>query len=206
MRLTLPLLIDGHNLIGSGVLEDISLQDEDDEERLVRRLRVWRSDYRGEMTVVFDRGIVGGTSRELSGAGVEVIFARNPQEADDWIMGRIHNRPEGLIVVTNDWALREEAKLHAVETWQADEFVSRMVSGRGRPASGGEEPVEQGAETEVNLSDREVSDWIATFGPSLPAQKRVRAPVSRHQEPGGSAFARDRKALQTRLQKKRRKR
>ena len=116
----MPLLIDGHNVIGSGVLENISLQDENDEERFVQRLRVWRSNYRGDVTVVFDRGIVGGTSRELSGGGVEVIFARNPQEADDWIKRRIQKRLQGLIVVTNDWALRQEAKLHDVETWQTE--------------------------------------------------------------------------------------
>ena len=93
----MPLLIDGHNVIGSGVLENISLQDENDEERFVQRLRVWRSNYRGDVTVVFDRGIVGGASRELSGGGVEVIFARDPQEADDLIKRRIQKRQQGLI-------------------------------------------------------------------------------------------------------------
>ena len=90
------------------------------------------SSYKGTITVIFDRGIVGGASRELSGGGVEVIFARNPQEADDWIRRRIHRRPQGLVVVTNDWTLRDEAKLYDIETWQAEEFVQRMQSGRGR--------------------------------------------------------------------------
>lgn len=62
-----PLLIDGHNLIGSGALADISLDDEDDEAKLVARLRVWRSKAKDQMTVVFDHGITGGKSIALSG-------------------------------------------------------------------------------------------------------------------------------------------
>lgn len=203
----MPLLIDGHNIIGSGVLENISLQDENDEELFVSRLRVWRSNYRGKVTVIFDRGIVGGASRELSGGGVEVIFARNPQEADDWIMRRIHLRPQGLIVVTNDRALRQEAELYDIETWQADEFVRRMGTRRGpsaaarvdasRPGSGtpsamGQDEMlnDEGAESHVHLSDREVSEWLDMFGPSEPAVKRPQRTERRPPFPkSGCVFA-----------------
>ena len=204
----MPLLIDGHNLIGSGLLEGISLEDEDDEERFVKRLRIWRSNYRGDMTVVFDRGIVGGTSRELSGAGVKVIFARDPQEADDLIRRRIHKRQQGLTVVTNDWALRQEAKLHDVETWQADEFVRRMTTGPTQSAAGGGSEVERGAETDVHLSDSEVSEWMDVFGP--PRQAKVtRPPPKRPPRPPSesrSAFLKHTNALRDRMQKKRRRR
>ncbi len=159
----MSLLIDGHNLIGSGVFEDISLQDEDDEDRLVSRLRVWRSSYHGEVTVIFDHGITGGTSQALSGGGVKVIFARNPQEADDLIRRRIQQRRQGLTVVTNDWTLRQEAKRHEVDIWRADEFVRRM---RTPNAPSDSVPVEKGAEAHVHLSDQEISEWIDLFGPS----------------------------------------
>lgn len=219
----MPLLIDGHNVIGSGVLENISLQDENDEELFVSRLRVWRSNYRGKMTVIFDRGIVGGASRELSGGGVEVIFARNPQQADDWIMRRIQRRPQGLIVVTNDRALRQEADLYDIETWQADEFVQRMESrpgrspaahvdasrqGSGTPSAENREamPNDQGAESEVYLSDREVSEWLEMFGPSEPSVKRPQRTPPKPPSPSRAAFSRDRNALRKRLKGKRRRR
>ena len=218
----MPLLIDGHNIIGSGVLENISLQDENDEELFVSRLRVWRSDYRGNITVIFDRGIVGGASRELSGGGVEVIFARDPQEADDLIKGRIHRRPQGLVVVTNDWALRQEAKLYNVETWEAEEFVERMASRRGRSAtarvetqrrtggatSSGEQGLqdEEGAESDVSLSDLEVSEWMDFFGPSKPVAKRPPRVEQRPPSRSRAAFSRDRDALRKRLKRKQRKR
>ncbi len=219
----MSLLIDGHNIIGSGVLEGISLEDENDEKLFVSRLRVWRSNYKGKMTVIFDRGIVGGASRELSGGGVEVIFARNPQEADDWIRRRIQRRPQGLIVVTNDWALRKEAELYDIETWEAEEFVQRMESRRGRhdaahvgasrPGSGGPDGkgeggalAEEGEESHVSLSDSEVTEWMDVFGPSdvvakRPAQVKRRAP-----SPSSAAFSRDRDALRKRLKGKQRKR
>ena len=96
----MPLLIDGHNLIGSGALADISLDDEDDEAKLVARLRVWRSKAKDQMTVVFDHGITGGKSLTLSGAGVNVIFARNPQDADQLIRKRRRNNSSrGLMLV-----------------------------------------------------------------------------------------------------------
>lgn len=187
------------------------------------RLRVWRSNYRGKMTVIFDRGIVGGASRELSGGGVEVIFARNPQQADDWIMRRIHRRTQGLIVVTNDRALRQEADLYDIETWQADEFVQRMESrpgrspaahvdasrqGSGTPSAKSRDamPNDQGAESEVHLSDREVSEWLDMFGPSEPAVERPQRTPPKPPSPGRAAFSRDRNALRKRLKGKRRRR
>lgn len=219
----MPLLIDGHNIIGSGVLENISLQDENDEELFVSRLRVWRSNYRGKVTVIFDRGIVGGASRELSGGGVKVIFARDPQEADDWIRRRIHRRPQGLVVVTNDWALRQEAKLYDVETWQAEEFVQRMESRRGRSAaahvdtqrrgaggaSGSSDDVlqdDEGAESNVSLSDIEVSEWMDLFGPSKPESERPPRVERRPPSRSRAAFSRDRDALRKRLKGKQRRR
>lgn len=193
----MPLLIDGHNLIGSGVFEDIRLEDEDDEERLVRRLRVWRSNSATPMTVIFDRGVTGGTSRELTGAGVRVVFARNPEEADDLIRRRIRQGQRGLVVVTNDQALRQEAALYDVETWRADEFVERM-QGPAPPAEPApDEPADAGAVADLRLSDGEVSEWIDLFGPPPEPVPRPR--------PKGSAFHKHTANLRRKAKSKKRK-
>jgi predicted RNA-binding protein with PIN domain len=167
-----PLLIDGHNLIGSGALADISLDDEDDEAKLVARLRVWRSKAKDQMTVVFDHGITGGKSIALSGAGVNVIFARNPQDADELIRKRLRNNSSrGLILVSNDAELRRDAAAGQIEAWRSDEFVQRMqtrVSKTGKtiPAQ------EAGAESHVNLSEREVDNWLRIFDKAKKAKKK----------------------------------
>lgn len=152
----MQLLIDGHNLIGANVFADIRLADEDDEAKLVARLKVWRSRVRGKITVVFDRGISGGRDPKLGGAGVEVIFATDPAEADDLIRRRLRRPLKGLTLVTNDDALIREARLRSVPVWRAAEFVERMtLQGVAVP--------EAGTETDVRLSAEEVEEWLALF-------------------------------------------
>ena len=153
----MPLLIDGHNLIGAGVFEDINLADEDDEAKLVARLRVWKSRYRGKMTVIFDRGIAGGRDRVLSGGGVEAIFAAHPAEADDLIRRRLRARRKGLVLVSNDAALLQEAAANGAEAMRGDEFVARF-------ALRTPDAVEAGSEYDVQLSEAEVHEWLALFG------------------------------------------
>src|SRR4051812_46483871 len=99
-------LIDGHNLIGSNLFSDIRLSDEDDEAKLVMRLKMWLSRIDktpgSRMTVIFDRGIPGGLDVKMGGSGVETIFAADPAQADDLIRRRLRKANQGLILVTND--------------------------------------------------------------------------------------------------------
>lgn len=167
----MPLLIDGHNLIGSGSIPDISLADEDDEAKLVARLRVWRSKAKDRMTVIFDHGITGGRSIGLSGAGVNVIFARNPQDADELIRRRLRSGGKGLILVSNDAELRRDAAAAEVEVWRSDEFVQRMQT-KERKKGATAQIQEAGAESHVNLSDREVDQWLRMFDKAKKRRKR----------------------------------
>jgi len=165
----MPLLIDGHNLIGSGAIADISLADEDDEAKLVARLRVWRSRVKEHMTVIFDHGITGGRSIGLSGAGVNVIFARNPQDADELIRRRLHKASKGLILVSNDRELRRAAEDAHVEAWHSEEFVQRMQ----RPVRKQVAPVQEaGAESNIHLSEREVDEWLQLFDKGKQRKKK----------------------------------
>ena len=167
----MPLLIDGHNLIGSGAIPDISLADEDDEAKVVARLRIWRSKAADRMTVIFDHGITGGRSIGLSGAGVTVIFARNPQDADELIRRRLRSASKGLILVSNDAELRREAASAEVEAWHSDEFVQRMqVSTRKKGTTA--DVQEAGAESHVNLSEREVDAWLRLFDKGKQRKKK----------------------------------
>ena len=50
----MPILIDGHNLIGQ--MSDLSLADPDDEAKLLQRLRGYRNVANQPITVVFDSG------------------------------------------------------------------------------------------------------------------------------------------------------
>lgn len=128
----MPLLIDGHNLIGSGAFHNIHIGDEDDEAKLVARLVVFKSHYRDKITVIFDKGVTEGKDPALSRHGVEVYFARDPNDADDRILDYIRKRIPGLIVVTNDGDIRAEAAEHDVETWTSNQFIQRIDSAKQR--------------------------------------------------------------------------
>jgi predicted RNA-binding protein with PIN domain len=160
-------LIDGHNLIGSKIFPDIRLSDEDDEAKLVRRLRIWQSRTRASMTVIFDRGIPGGLDVKMGSAGVEVIFAADPAQADDLIRRRLRKAKKGLILVTNDEALLREAAVYGVTHWRGAEFVEQM-----KPKI--PERSEAGTEEEIEISKAEVEEWLALFRARRVAKKQLK--------------------------------
>lgn len=91
-------MIDGHNLIGR--LPGLSLEDPDDEEKLLRLLSQHRGRMKGRIFVAFDPGMgVGPSLRSLG--GIQVAYARNGSTADSLILERIsrmRNPQEALVV------------------------------------------------------------------------------------------------------------
>jgi hypothetical protein len=179
-------LIDGHNLIGSNLFSDIRLSDEDDEAKLVMRLKIWQSRAHGTMTVIFDRGIPGGIDVKMGSAGVQVIFAADPAQADDLIRRRLRKAKKGLILVTNDEALLREAAIYEVTGWHGAEFVEWM-----KPKI--PERPEAGTESDVQLSKAEVDEWLALFRADWLAKKALKKQMSADghaQSPGKAATKR----------------
>ena len=152
----MPLLIDGHNLIGK--LPDIRLDDPDDEAKLVVRLRTYCARTGKRVTVVFDHGLPGGRSWELSGGGVQVIFAPAGRTADGILSERIRRArdPRGLTVVTSDRQIIAAAQSRGARVMQSEEFASHLSTPRTV------EEVE--AEQDAHLSAEEVEEWLKVFG------------------------------------------
>jgi predicted RNA-binding protein with PIN domain len=149
-----PVLIDGHNLIGR--LPDISLADPDDEARLVSRLQAYAGRTGKRVTVVFDRGLPGGPSRALSGGRVEVVFAPTGRRADRVLVERIRRArdPAGLTVVTSDREVIATAQNRGARVMRSEVFVSELEVPPGPGADG---------KREVHLSPEEVEAWLALF-------------------------------------------
>ncbi|MFQ6100459.1 MAG: NYN domain-containing protein [Anaerolineae bacterium] len=152
----MPLLIDGHNLIGR--LPDLRLDDPQDEAKLVARLRTYCARTRKRATVVFDRGLPGGCSWELSGGGVEVVFASAGRTADGILRERIRGArdPRGLTVVTSDREVIAAARAGGARVMRSEEFAAQLSTSRAV------ETVE--AERDVYLSAEEVEEWLQVFG------------------------------------------
>jgi len=149
--MNMPLLIDGHNLIGR--MPDLSLEDPDDEAKLVQRVRRYCTRRRRRATVVFDAGLPGGPARHLSTAPVEVVFAPSGSTADRVIRRRIRDArdPHGLLVVSSDHDVQEAARSHGARVVQAESFALQLAN--HSPPKTGKHP----------LSAKEVREWLEIF-------------------------------------------
>ena len=152
----MPYLIDGHNLIGQ--LPDITLDDPDDEARLVQKLTGFVARVRKKCVVVFDAGLPGGASR-LSTHQVEVIFASHLSSADKVIIERIegiHN-PQEWTVVSSDGRVIEAARRRKIKTLRSVEFAKLLQTVTPAPHPG----IDIAADT--RLSDAEINEWLRLF-------------------------------------------
>lgn len=149
----MPLLVDGHNLIGQ--MPDLHLDDPEDEAKLVARLRTYAARTGRRVTVVFDQGLPGGRSRELSGGGVEVVFASPGRSADGILRERIRRAgdPCGLTVVTSDRAIMAVARARGARVLGGATFAAQLSA----------PPPAVEPEPDEHLSPQEVEEWLRVF-------------------------------------------
>jgi hypothetical protein len=148
----MPLLIDGHNLIGK--LSDLRLDDPDDEAKLVERVRRYCFRHRRRATVIFDRGLPGGTSHRLSSPQVKVIFATSDGTADALIKARIRRAqdPVGLLVISSDRAVQAAARRRGARVIPAQEFAVELAA-----------PEPAGAPSGKPEAFGSVEEWLEIF-------------------------------------------
>jgi hypothetical protein len=176
----MPFLIDGHNVIAA--LPDIELDDPHDEAKLVLKLRAWAGRGRCKATVVFDGGVPGGYSRQLSGGGLEVVFAsRRHTDADSIIRARLRHLRDGpnWTVVSSDHEVLNAARRAGARTLTAQAFVQALAPAPrlnlGKPK---------------DVSPDEVSRWLEVFGSAedaLEAQAPEARPPTRKRPPARSS-------------------
>ncbi len=153
----MPYLIDGHNLIGR--LPDVSLDEPDDEAKLVQKLSGFVARTRKRCVVVFDEGLPGGESR-MSTHAVKVIFASSQRtNADLVMMSRIRKArdPTAWTIVSSDNEVLNTARQHHMKTLTSAEFASMLQ----RPEST-QPGMDEAAD--VHLSPEEVEKWLKIFG------------------------------------------
>ena len=149
----MPILIDGHNLIGR--LPAISLQDPDDEEKLARLLSSYRARTGKAITVVFDPGGAFALPKRRRLGGVEVVFASHGSSADSAIARRVRKtrNPGEWLVVTSDRELSETVGRLGARVQSAEEFALDMTESAGASPDWRETPP----------SPDEVDSWLALF-------------------------------------------
>lgn len=153
----MPYLIDGHNLIAA--LPDIDLADENDEAKLVIKLRGFAVRQKTKCTVIFDHGLPGGASK-LSTSSVNVIFAAaHHADADALIKARINKLRDARnwTLVSSDREIRAYARDKGMRQLSAVDFAKRLNAGAGGTAKphDGEKPTP---------SDEDTALWLTQFG------------------------------------------
>jgi hypothetical protein len=149
----MPVLIDGHNLIGH--LSTSSLEDPDDEEVLVRLLRAHRARTGKLVTVVFDPGAGLPLRQTYRSGGVEVIFAPHGSTADAVIIQRLRKseNARSFLLITSDRELANQALQLGARVQSAGDFADRLEGPAAHPPSWREQP----------LPAEEVEAWLAIF-------------------------------------------
>jgi predicted RNA-binding protein with PIN domain len=123
------LIIDGYNLLHVArsltQLSSIELQWERD--RLVNELSAYRQLKPCEITVVFD-GWQGGWSTEKKERrkGIEQIFSKLGEKADEVIKRLVKERGSGAVVITSDREVSRYAEKMAVAVIPSDQFREKM--------------------------------------------------------------------------------
>jgi len=153
----IQLLVDGHNLIPR--VPGLSLSQADDEERLVGLLRKYAAQRRAQIVVVFDSGSLAGRSRELSGGGVEAIFAGSGTIADRILIERIRElkHPQQWKLVSSDHAIQEEANRRRVRVVEAANFASQLMSPRDT------ERTASASADEKPDTEADIDEWLKLF-------------------------------------------
>lgn len=154
----MPILVDGHNLIGQ--IPTIDMADPDDEAQLVMLLRRYAARRRGRrIVVVFDGGVYGHPDN-LNGYMVEAHFARSPGDADGELVRRIRQvkRRDDWVVVTSDRAVAGEARARGLEVISSETFARRLAALDMPRAS------LRDKRNDRPLSKAEIEEWMRVFG------------------------------------------
>ena len=151
----MPYLIDGHNLIPKLGLR---LDEPDDELELVRLLQDFARIRRQQVEVYFDGAPAGQAGMRKFGT-IKAHFVRQGQTADTAIRKRLESMEKSAknwTVVSSDREVQGAARVNQAQFIRAEEFVQQM---RSALTSGTKQ-----SETDVNISSREVDEWLKLFG------------------------------------------
>jgi predicted RNA-binding protein with PIN domain len=149
----MPILIDGHNLIGR--LPSLSLDDPGDEMQLVGMLMSYQARTGRAVTVVFDPGGTHSLAQTSARGRVKIAFAPHGSSADRIIERRVRrsrNASEWL-VVTSDRELADFVARHGARVQSAEAFASELGAAHDVSPDWRDTPP----------SPDEVEAWLAEF-------------------------------------------
>src|SRR5258706_14865233 len=178
------LLVDGHNLIGQ--LQDLSLDDPYDEAKLAMAIRSFCMRSKMKATVIFDNGLPGGVSKQLSNSDVTVIFAPSGTQADTLLMRRARELTRTpFTMVTSDRRILRLAFAYGIETLSSPEFAimigfrpvedDDILPDKAQPTAQPRITFVYDKDPNPHISPQEVAYWLPIFERRLERSRAARA-------------------------------
>jgi uncharacterized protein len=138
------LVIDGYNLLYAGGRTRAGADPEDLKRRrddLIEQLSAYRRVKNCAMTVVFDGWQAGWpTEQKESRKGIEIIFSRVGEKADEVMKRLIREKGPGTILITSDHDVAIYAERAGAAVIPSESFRVRLVeSPRGAAGGSGDE-------------------------------------------------------------------
>ncbi|THJ23541.1 MAG: NYN domain-containing protein [Nitrospira sp. CG24E] len=127
--MALHLIVDGYNLLvqASRLAGRESLQSEMARESLLRDLALYRQRKSHAITVVFDGWQQGwGTEQREHRLGLEIIFSRRGEKADQVIQRLAAEFGSACAVVSSDREIIDSAKAQGAFVMKAQEFAGKL--------------------------------------------------------------------------------
>ena len=170
------LLIDGYNLM----FESTSVERSLDGKNALRAARgrllhllvdLIDESMRDQTMIVFDaKKAPPGLPDRYEFYGIQIIFARDWDSADDMIQTEIrrHSAPKTLTVVSSDHAIQRRALARGAKVIDSDDWLERELENRARVARHGPNSPETNADRDFEAKNRELSDvemekWLKEF-------------------------------------------
>ncbi|MBU6480193.1 MAG: NYN domain-containing protein [Nitrospirae bacterium] len=128
--MALHLIVDGYNLLAqtSRISGGASLHSEMAREAFLRDLAAYRQRKSHAITVVFDGWHQGwGTERREYRLGLEVIFSRRGEKADQVIQRLAAEFGSGCAVVSSDREIVDFVRAQGAFVMKAQEFVGKLL-------------------------------------------------------------------------------
>jgi len=134
--MALHLIVDGYNLLAQTgrIREGTSLDSEMARESFLRDLSVYRQRKSHAITVVFDGWQQGwGTERREHRLGIEIVFSRRGEKADQVIQRLTAEFGSDCAVVSSDREIVDFATAQGAFVMQAQEFLSKLRDASNSP-------------------------------------------------------------------------
>ncbi len=132
------LVIDGYNLLHVG-RSPKSLADLDVErKRLISLLAAYRRQRLCEITVVFDGWQTGWvTEQREKERGIDLVFSKRGEKADEVIKRMVSQRGAGVVVVTSDREISRFAERMSVSVIPSEQFLAKIEQASLQPRTEG---------------------------------------------------------------------